>query len=149
METTLGQTLKLNAVPTAYQLLKSSLRMMEDLADFDDPEDEDCNYLDEVKRALAAIVHDQWADGGLLFQSFESFRREKLEEIAAAKTWKQVAEFSYRNSVQYTVRDKQLCSGGVYVTATIDIAQRLLRDEFNGDGQLPDELMKNIKDEVA
>ena len=149
MGTTFGQTFKLNAVQTAYHLLKSSLRMMEDLTKFDDPEYEDCNYMDEVKRALAAIVHDQWANGGLLFQSFESFRREKREAIAAAKTWKQVAEYSSRNSALYTVRDKHLCSGGVSVSAFIDIAQRLLRDERNGDRQLHDELMNNNKESVA
>jgi hypothetical protein len=121
--------------------------MMEDLTEFDDPEDEDCNYLDEVKQTLAAMVHDQWERGGLLFQSFLTFRHEKLEEIAAAKTWKQVAEYSSRNSALYTVRDKYLCSGGVSVTASIDIAQRLLRDELNGDRQLHDELMN--KEAVA
>jgi hypothetical protein len=149
MRTTSGQYCKLDAVRTAQRLLESSLRMMEDLTKFDDPEDEDCNYMDEVKRALAAIVHEQWAHGGLLFQSFESFRREKLEEIAAAKTWKQVAEYCSRNSALYTVRDKHLCSYGVSVSAFIDIAQRLLRDERNGDRQLHDELMNNNKESVA
>jgi hypothetical protein len=149
MGTTFGETCKLNAVRTADRLLRSSLTMMEALTEFDNPEYEDCNYMDEVRRALAAIVHDQWANGGLLFQSFESFRREKLEEIAAAKTWKQVAEYSSRNSALYTVRDKHLCSGGVSVSAFIDIAQRLLRDELNGDRQLHDELMNNNKEAVA
>jgi hypothetical protein len=149
MRTTFGQYCKLDAVRTAQRLLESSLRMMENLTNFDDPEDEDCNYLDEVKRALAAIVHNQWANGGLLFQSFESFRREKLAEIAAAKTWKQVAEYVRLNSALYTVRDKHLCSGGVSVSAFIDIAQRLLRDELNGDRQLHDELMNNNKESVA
>ena len=148
MGTAFGETCKLNAVQTAYHLLRSSLRMMEDLTDFDDTEYGE-NYKNEVKRALAAIVQDQWENCGLLFQLFLSFRREKLEEIAAAKTWKQVAEYSSRNSSLYTVRDKQLCSGGVYVSATIDIAQRLLRDELNGDPQLHDELMNNNKEAVA
>jgi hypothetical protein len=149
MGTTFGETCKLRAVRTADRLLRSSLTMMEALTEFDNPEYEDCNYMDEVKRALAAIVHDQWANGGLLFQSFESFRREKREAIAAAKTWKQVAEYSSRNSALYTVRDKHLCSGGVSVSAFIDIAQRLLRDERNGDRQLHDELMNNNKESVA
>jgi hypothetical protein len=122
--------------------------MMEALTEFDNPEYEDCNYMDEVKGALAAIVHDQWANGGLLFQSFESFRHEKLEEIAAAKTWKQVAEYSLRNSALYTVRDKHLYSFDAHVTAYMDIAQRLLRDELNDDRQLHDELMNN-KEAVA
>jgi hypothetical protein len=149
MRTKSGRTFTPLAVQTADSLLRSSLAMMENLTNFDCLDYEDCKYMDEVERALASIVHDQWANGGLLFQAFESFRREKLEAIAAAKTWKQVAEYVRLNSAQYTVRDKQLCSGEVYVTASIDIAQRLLRDEFNGDGQLPDELMNNIKEEVA
>jgi hypothetical protein len=149
MGTTFGETCKLRAVRTADRLLRSSLTMMEALTEFDNPEYEDCNYMDEVKRALAAIVHDQWANGGLLFQSFESFRREKREAIAAAKTWKQVAEYSSRNSALYTVRDKHLCFGGVSVSAFIDIAQRLLRDELNGGQQLHDELMNSRKEAVV
>jgi hypothetical protein len=122
--------------------------MMEDLTKFDDPEIGD-NYKDEVSRALAAIVHDQWAGGGLLFEAFETLLREKREEVAAAKTWKQIAEYVCRNSGMYEVRDKCLCSGGVRVSAFIDIAQRLLRDELNGDRKLHDELMNNNKEAVA
>ena len=148
MATTFGQTCKLNAVRTANHLLESSIRMMEDLTKFDDPEIGD-NYKEEVSRALAAIVHDEWAQGGLLLGASGAFFRARRMEIAAAKTWKQIAEYIRFNSALYEVCDKHLYSFHVPVTVVMDIAKRLLIEELNGERNLHDELMNNIKAAVA